>query len=132
MPRDPRIPGGTKRPANGAGYGGPAKGAGNRSAGPGRPAGVRNGEGKAARSADLCAPHVADAVEVWRVVMVDSKQPAQARIAAAEKIIARAEGATPQRIAVVDERDLDSLTDAELAALARGGAEVADEEGLPH
>jgi hypothetical protein len=121
-PGDPRHP----RRGNGAGYGGPAKGEGHRfTAGDplaGRPAGVKDGEGKRARSAEMCAPLVADAVQVWREVMADAAAPPAARIAAAEKIIARAEGATPQRVEIADSRDLATLTDAELEAIVRGGA----------
>ena len=124
-PGDPRHP----RRGNGAGWGGPAKGAGkppgNREAG--RPPGVKTGEGKAARSAEMCAPLVADAVEVWREVMADADAPAAARIAAAEKIIARAEGATPQRVEIADSRDLATLTDAELEAIVRGGSPAVGE-----
>lgn len=117
-----------QRRGNG-GFGGSANGAGNHGPGPGRPKGMKSGEGKRARSADLCAPMVSDAVEVWREVMNDPNAPAAARIVAAEKVISRAEGATPQRIEVKDTRDLERLSDAELAAIARGGAVDAAPEG---
>jgi len=77
MPRDPRIPGGTKRPANGAGYGGPAKGAGNRAAGPGRPAGVANGEGKRAKFAEILAPRTPELAERWLEIANDTQHPHQ-------------------------------------------------------
>lgn len=129
MPRTPGTRAKSQHGSAGNGYGGAAKGEGRKAAGPGRPSGVKTGDGKKARSADACAPLVGDAVEVWRSVMMDAKQPAQARVSAAEKIIHRAEGATPQRIEVNGGVDWSSLTDAELAAFAAdGGGDAAPEE----
>lgn len=124
----------TTRKGNGEGWGGAAKGAGKKGAGhgQGRPEGVKNGEGKKARSSDACAPLVADAVEVWRAVMMDKKQPAQARVAAAEKIIHRAEGATPQRIEVNGAVDWSRLSDDELAAIAANGGGNAEAAETTH
>lgn len=119
------------RRGNGAGWGGAARNGTSNSAtrtpGPGRPPGMKNGEGKAAKAAELCAPLVPDAVAVLEEVMRDAAAPAAARIAAAEKVIARAEGATPQRVEITDNRDLATLTDAELEAIVRGGAPAVGE-----
>jgi hypothetical protein len=46
--RDPKT--GRFPKGNGAGWGGPRMGKGNKGAGPGRPIGIANGEGKAARA----------------------------------------------------------------------------------
>lgn len=52
MERDPKTGRFPPRnaPATGQGWGGPAKGQGQQGAGPGRPPGVKNGEGKAAQA----------------------------------------------------------------------------------
>lgn len=86
MPRTPRNPGTGKAPVNtparGAktdkgleGWGGPAKGAGNRSAGPGRPVGVKDGEGKAARARQLFEEAAPLAAQVVLNVMQDAADP---------------------------------------------------------
>jgi hypothetical protein len=64
--------------------------------------------------------------------MMDAAQPAQARVAAAEKIIHRAEGATPQKIEVNGGVDWSRLSDAELAAFAAGGSGDAEAEETTH
>jgi hypothetical protein len=107
-----------RRVGNGAGWGGPKKGEGNHGPGPGRPPGMKPGEGKRARAAELARDHVSDAVEVWRQIMNDPNQPAQARLAAAAHMVDRAEGKAVQP--VVDGDDIARMSDAELdAELAR-------------
>lgn len=116
----------TTRRGNG-GWGGPAKGAGGpgKREGAGKPKGVRNGEGK--RSvADLMAAEGGRelAAERWLAILRDPAHPKHAEMVA--KAADRMDGAPTQRLQVSD-ADPDSMTDAELAAIAARGARDAVE-----
>ena len=69
------------RKGNGAGWGGPARGAGNQAAGPGRPEGVRDGEGKAAIRAatfrELLAPDIPTFAQKWAEIAKQDGHPHQ-------------------------------------------------------
>lgn len=108
------------RRGNGGGHGGPARGEGNRSAGPGRPPGVKNGEGKRT-VADLMAEMGARelAAQRWLEILNDPAHPRHAEMVA--KAADRMDGAPKQSIEVRD-ADPDSMTDEELAAIASRGS----------
>jgi hypothetical protein len=109
-----------QRGIGGPGWGGPAKGPGNRGAGPGRPPGVKNGQGK--RSvADLMIEGGARelAAERWIAILQDPTHPHHATMVA--KAADRMDGASTQRIEVADKRAED-MTDEELAAIASRGS----------
>ncbi len=119
-------------PAGGDGWGGQAKGAGHTGAGPGRPEGMKDGEGKAARLADLGAAHIASVMQVWVDVMGDVNAPPMARIAAAEKIADRVEGKAVATTVSANVNADENLSPAELAAaIARARREVAALGGDP-
>ena len=118
-------------PAGGVGWGGPARGAGHRftKGDPlaGRPKGVRPGEGKRT-VADLMAEAGAReiAAERWLAILNDPGHPKHAEMVA--KAAERMDGAPVQRHEIRDV-DPDSMTDAELAAIAaRGRAKAAGPE----
>ena len=111
--------------AGGEGYGGPKKGEGtppgNRMGG--RPVGVKTGEGKHARAAEIAKGYVVEAVEVWLKVMQDEGAPAQARIAAAAHMVERAEGKPVQPTEdVTPRRRAEDMTDDELADIIAAGS----------
>ena len=64
-------------PATGRGWGGPARGNydATRPPGPGRPRGVRNGEGKRARMRDYLAPFSEDLAQRWLEKALDPQDP---------------------------------------------------------
>jgi hypothetical protein len=64
-------------PATGRGWGGPARGNydATRPAGPGRPRGVRNGEGKRARMREYLAPHSEAMAQRWLEKALDPQDP---------------------------------------------------------
>lgn len=109
----PRPASGT--PAGGSGYGGGKRGAGTPFAPGNRPDPERRLEGKikAGVARALAAGHVPAAVEVWREVMMDRAAPPAARVAAAEKMVERAEGKPEQPVSV---SPLDGITNEQLAA----------------
>lgn len=104
------------RKGNGPGWGGPAKGAGNHAAGPGR--GIT---GKSV--AEIMAAHGAReiAAERWLDILNDPAHPKHADMVA--RAADRMDGAPMQRMAVAGVNP-DDMTDEELAAIAagRGGA----------
>lgn len=110
---------------NGAGagqWGGPPKGAGGpgKREGAGRPAGVKNGEGKrsvADLMAELGAREIA--AQRWLEILNDPAHPKHADMVA--KAADRLDGAPTQRVQVSD-ADPDSMTDEELAAIAKRGS----------
>lgn len=106
----------TTRRGNGPGHGGPAKGAGNRGASPGRPKGLRDGEGKRT-VADLLIDAGARelAAQRWLEILNDPSHPRHAEMVA--KVADRMDGAPMARIEV-READPDQLTDEQLAAIA--------------
>lgn len=113
--------------AKGPGWGGPARGGSSNSEarrpGPGRPPGVKNGEGK--RSvADLMiqAGGRELAAERWIAILNDPNHPQHAAMVA--KAADRMDGAALQRVEVRD-ADPDSMTDEELAAIAARGRSAA-------
>ena len=114
--------GGTRR-GNGAGWGGAKRGEGHKfTAGDplaGRPAGVRNGEGRRT-VADLMAEAGARelAARRWLEILNDPAHPKHAEMVA--KAADRLDGAPVQRHEIRD-ADPDSMTDAELAAIAARG-----------
>jgi hypothetical protein len=65
---------GTRR-GNGSGWGGAARGEGNREAGPGRPEGVKNGEGRAARAREALAEAAPLAVQTIIDLAADKADP---------------------------------------------------------
>ena len=107
------------RVGNGAGWGGPAMGAGNQLAGPGRPAGMRPGEGKRT-VADMMieAGGRTEAAERWLAIIRDPAHPKHAEMVA--KAADRMDGAPTQKVEVRD-ADPDTMTDDELAAIAARG-----------
>jgi hypothetical protein len=129
MPRIPRNPGTGKAPVNTPARGpkwdkglpgyGPAKGPGNHGPGPGRPRGVRDGEGKKT-VADLMIAADARriAADAWMVILQNPSHPRHADMVmrAAERM----DGAPVQSVRVMD-ADPEQMTDAELEAIARGG-----------
>lgn len=111
-------PKGSGVPAGGMGWGGSAKGEGNRTAGPGR--------GHTHRTvADLmiAAGCRELAAQRWQDILNDPAHPKHAEMVA--KAADRMDGAPTQNIAVRDV-DPNTLTDAELAALATGRSGAAD------
>lgn len=86
MPRKPGDPNHPRR-GNGAGWGGPARGAGNKGAGPGRPPGVSPGEGKQARA--RAALQEAAPLAVQTLIDVASDVSDQRAVAAAVAILNR-------------------------------------------
>ena len=105
--------------SGGAGWGGMAKGAGNKAAGPGRPSGDA-WHGKTT-VADLMAEKDARriAAEAWLAILNDPAHPKHAEMVA--KAAERMDGAPTQRLEVRD-ADPDTMTDAELEAIARRGS----------
>jgi hypothetical protein len=92
-----------QRGIGGPGWGGPAKGPGNRGGGPGRPPGVKNGAGK--RSvADLMIEGGARelAAERWIAILQDPTHPHHATMVA--KAADRMDGAPTQDITSAGER----------------------------
>lgn len=105
------------RRGNGAGWGGTAKGEGNKGAGPGR--------GNTTRTvAEIMAAQGARelAAERWLAILNDPAHPRHAEMIA--KAADRLDGAPKQSIEVRD-ADPDSMTDAELAAIASRGSRAA-------
>lgn len=81
---------------------------------------------KAKRSREIAAEFVSDAVDVLKAVMLDKKAPPQARVAAADKILDRAEGKAEQNVNV---SNLDGISDEQLAsAIAALASAVAEED----
>lgn len=113
------------------GWGGPAKGPGNRGPGPGRPPGVKNGEGKRT-VAQLLAEQGAQALvaERWMAILNDPAHPQHASMI--EKAATRMDGAPVARMEHAF-RDVpaEELTDDELAAYIRrgGGGAAGETEG---
>jgi len=106
-------------PASGAGWGGPAKGEGSRfePGNAGRPVGIVQGKRTVA---DLMAEAGAReiAAERWLAILNDPGHPKHAEMVA--KAADRLDGAPVQRHEIRD-ADPDSMTDAELAAIASRG-----------
>jgi len=76
-PKTGRFPKGSGMPATGRGWGGPARGNydATRPPGPGRPRGVRNGEGKRARMREYLAPFSEDLAQRWLEKALDPQDP---------------------------------------------------------
>lgn len=112
------------RRGNGAGWGGPAKGAGVApgTPSPGRPAGEA-WAGKAT-VADLMAADGGreEAAKRWMAILRNPKHPKHAEMVA--KAAERMDGAPTQRLEVRD-ADPDTMTDAELEAIAARGRSAA-------
>ena len=77
MPRSSTTKPKRDAPAGGAGWGGPAKGAAARTAGPGRPKGVKTGEGKAATFRSALAPHTQELADKWLAIARQDGHPHQ-------------------------------------------------------
>jgi hypothetical protein len=108
------------RKGNGAGWGGAAKGEGNAAAGPGRPEGVGNGEGKRTVADLMIAAGGRElAARRWMEILDDPTHPHHATMVA--KGSDRMDGASTQRVEIADKR-LDEMTDEELAAIASRGS----------
>lgn len=114
-------------PAGGAGWGGPARGtraAFSAERQPSMRARIGAAERRVAEAAtlrEMLRPHLSAAAQTWLDVMLDEAAPAAARIAAAEKVAERVEGKVAERVALLDSRGAESLSDDELAAIALGG-----------
>lgn len=110
----------------GAGWGGAPKGAGNRGAGPGRPKGVKTGEG-AKSVADLMVAAGARelAAQRWVEILSDPAHPKHAEMVF--RAADRMDGA-PKTSIQITERDPNSMTDAELAAIASRGRGAASSQ----
>lgn len=133
--RDPvtgRFPRGSGIPARGGGrgYGGPARGTTRAAFTPERqpdPEAIKRGIAMSKRLKELLGGHLDAVAKTWVEIMNDPRQPAQARISAAEKIAERVEGKVSDKLALLDTRNPDDMTDEELAAIARRGrAEASD------
>jgi len=76
-PKTGRFPRGSGMPATGKGWGGPARGNydATRPPGPGRPRGVRNGEGKRARMREYLAPYSEHLAQRWLEKALDPTDP---------------------------------------------------------
>lgn len=75
----------------------------------------------------LLEPHLDKVALTWLEIMTDPNAPPQARIHAAEKIAERVEGKVSDKLALLDTRNADEMTDEELALIAsRGRAEASD------
>lgn len=108
----------TTRRGNGPGHGGPAKGPG-KVGGPGRPKGLRDGEGKRSVAAILIDAGAQKlAADAWLAIINNPAHPKHAEMVA--KVAERMDGAPTQRIEVRDTNP-DEMTDAELEAIARRG-----------
>lgn len=93
---------GTRR-GTGAGHGGPKKGDGNKEAGPGRPAGVKNGEGKQTVADLLIAAGAREiAAAQWLAILNNPEHPKHADMVA--KVADRMDGAAMQPVQVEDKR----------------------------
>ncbi len=113
---------GTRR-GNGAGWGGPATGSGNRDAGPGRPQGVKTGDGKRTVAALLIEAGAREtAAERWMAILNDPAHPKHAEMVA--KVAERMDGAPTARIEIAD-ADPATMTDEQLAAIAARGRRAA-------
>ncbi len=123
------------RRGNGAGWGGPAKGAGNQDAGPGRPDAETAPAIQAAKAERLEAVKA----KIFDLAMNADRQETQLQAAVA--FLNREEGTPIARSITVQTDDLASLSDAELterlahlervAAAAGDGAEQAPRPGKP-
>lgn len=78
-----------------------------------------------AKLREMLEPHLDKVALTWLEIMMDPEAPAQARIHAAEKIAERVEGKVSDKIALLDTRNADEMTDEELAAIARRGRSAA-------
>ena len=76
-PKTGRFPKGSGMPATGRGWGGPARGNydATRPPSPGRPRGVRNGEGKRARMREYLAPYSEHLAQRWLEKALDPTDP---------------------------------------------------------
>jgi len=76
-PKTGRFPRGSGMPATGRGWGGPARGNHDaiRPPGPGRPRGVRNGQGKRARMREYLAPYSEAMAQRWLEKALDPQDP---------------------------------------------------------
>lgn len=114
----------TTRRGNGPGHGGPAKGPG-KVGGPGRPKGLRDGEGKRSVAAILIDAGAQQlAADAWLAIINNPAHPKHAEMVA--KVAERMDGAPTQRLEVRD-LDPDTMTDAELAAIAARGRRATDD-----
>lgn len=110
--------GGGNKPAGGPGAG-DANGEGHHGAGPGRPKGMKSGEGKKATFRDLLAPHIENTAGRWLAIINDPGHPHHHTM-----ILKHAELNREFKQDVdVTLRDapLEDLTDEELAAIAARG-----------
>lgn len=133
MPRGYRADGsklgrpkGSGIPAGGVGWGGPARGASDSRYSADNPPdqeAAKRGREMAAKLKELLAPHIGSVAETWLQVMLDPQAPPSARIVAAEKIAERVEGKVSDKLALLDTRSADELTDEELAIIASRGRE---------
>ena len=110
------------KPPSGDGWGGPAKGAGVAFSPEIQPPIEAKLAGRvvAQTAREAAAPHAVAMVEVWRSIALDRGEPAAARVAAADKLVTRAEGAPIQTLLHVPGGDLigDAEREAAKAALA--------------
>lgn len=112
--RGHRVKQGSGIPAGGAGWGGPARGAGVPFST--TPKGAAKVQGKIRREALrlLLEGDIPQVAETWRAIMNDPAQPASARIAAAEKIRDEVLGKLPVVQVNAEAGPLDGLTDDDL------------------
>ena len=98
-----RPPTSGTRKGTGAGHGGPKQGEGNKAAGPGRPKGVKNGEGKLTVADLLIAAGARElATAQWLAILNDPDHPKHADMIA--KAADRMDGAPKQQVEVEDKR----------------------------
>jgi len=128
------------RRGNGAGWWGPAKGAGSKAPKaapfePGNQAGVGANEAKSVgqiahnTAKELVVSNAVKAAQVWIDVMNDKTQPGAVRVAAAAKVVEHAEGTPIARSVSIKSDEVSELSDAELAAaLAALRKDVAAEQ----
>lgn len=112
--------------AGGAGWGGAAKGASASRYSADNPPdqdAARRGKEMAAKLKELLEGEIGNVAATWVSIMLDPQAPASARIVAAEKIAERVEGKVSDKLALLDTRSADELTDEELAIIASRGRE---------
>jgi hypothetical protein len=134
-PKTGRFPARPENPKGGEGWGGDAKGAGK---GPeALPMVGRSRETNARVAAEartlreMLRPHLGLAAQAWLDVLLDPDAPAAAKIAAAEKIAERVEGKVSDKLALIDTRSADELTDDDLAIIASRGRSATADEAAP-
>lgn len=127
--RDPKT--GRFPKGNGAGWGGPAKGASTSRIKPGDPDGIRTMN----RGKEVQAERREKVLRMYEEIVDDPEQPVMARITAGDKLLDRIDGKPMQTNLNLNRDDVSRLSDAELEAeiarLEREAAGAAAGEAKP-